>query len=50
MAFGTDNEKALVGGFTETFERGTHLLCEIHLRKNIDTKRVSMDMIFLEER
>ena len=44
MDFGTDDEKALVGGFNETFERATHLLCEIHLRKNIDTKLVSMDI------
>lgn len=44
MAFGTDDEKALVGGFNETFERATHLLCEIHLRKNLDTKLVSMDI------
>ncbi|XP_078364368.1 uncharacterized protein LOC144648781 [Oculina patagonica] len=44
MAFGTDDEKALVGGFNETFERATHLLCEIYLRKNIDTKLVSMDI------
>ena len=44
MAFGTDDEKALVGGFNETFQRDTHLLCEIHLRKNIDTELVSMDI------
>ena len=44
MAFGTDDEKALVGGFNATFERATRLLCEIHLRKNIDTKLVSMDI------
>ena len=44
MAFGTDDEKALVGGFKETFQRDTHLLCEIHLRKNIDTELVSMDI------
>ena len=42
MAFGTDDEKALVGGFNETFQRDTHLLCEIHLRKNLDTELVSM--------
>ena len=34
MAFGTDDEKVL--GFNETYERATHLLCEIHLHKNID--------------
>lgn len=44
MAIGTDDEKTLVGGFNETFERATHLLCEIHLRKNKDTKLVSIDI------
>ena len=44
MAFGSDDEKALMGGFNETFERATRLLCEIRLRKNIDTKLVSMDI------
>ena len=44
MAFGTDDEKALVGGFNESFERATHLLCEIHVRKYIETKLVSMDI------
>ena len=43
-AFGTDDEKALVGGFNETFERATCLLYEIHLCKNIDTKLLSMDI------
>ena len=42
MAFGTDDEKVL--GFNETYERATHLLCEIHLHKNIDTNFVSMDI------
>ena len=44
MAFGTDDEKALVGEFSESFERAIHLLCEIHIRKNIDTKLVSMNI------
>ena len=44
MAFGTDDEKALVGGFNETFKRATCLLYEIHLCKNIDTKLLSMDI------
>ena len=44
MAFGTDDEKALVGGFNESFERAIHLLWEIHVRKNIDTKLVSMNI------
>lgn len=33
-----------MGGFNESFERATHLLCEIHLRKNLDTKLVSLDI------
>ena len=44
MAFGTDDEKALVGGFNETYERVTCLLYEIRLCKNIDTKLLSMDI------
>ncbi len=38
MAFGTDDEKALAGGFTETFTRATHLLCKIHLCKKYRQK------------
>ena len=41
---GQMTKKALVRGFNETFERATHLLCKIHLRKYIDTKLVSMDI------
>ena len=44
MAFGTDGERALVAGLNERFVRGTHLLCDIHVRKNIGTKVVSMDI------
>ena len=44
MAFGTDDEKALVGGFNETFGRAACLPYEIHLYKNIDTKLLSMDI------
>ena len=44
MAFGTDDKKALVGGFNETYERATCLLYEIRLCKNIDTKLLSMDI------
>ena len=44
MAFGTDDEKVLVGGFNEIFERATCLPYEIHLCKNIDTKLLSMDI------
>ena len=42
LAFGTDDETALVEGFNQHFERATHVLCEIHLKKNIETKLVSM--------
>ena len=38
LAFGTDDEAALVEGFNQHFEKATHLRCEIHLRKNIETK------------
>ena len=45
MAFGTDDKKALVRGFNETFKRATHLLCKIHLcKKKKDTKLVSMNI------
>ena len=33
MAFGTDNERALVDGFKNNYDRSVHLLCEIHLKK-----------------
>lgn len=42
LAFGTDDETALVEGFNQHFERATHLRCEIHLRKNIETKLSSL--------
>ena len=38
LAFGTDDELALVNGFKNNFERSVHLLCELHLKKNIETK------------
>ena len=44
MSFGTDNEKALVGGFNEHFEKCTHLLCEIHLKKNIEERLLSLNI------
>jgi hypothetical protein len=44
LAFGTDDETALVEGFNQHFERATHLLCEIHLKKNIETKLTSMNI------
>ena len=36
MAFGTDDERALVDGFKNNFDRPVHLLCELHLKKNIE--------------
>lgn len=42
MAFGTDDEKALENGFNNNFERATHLLCEIHLKKNLERKLVEL--------
>jgi hypothetical protein len=44
LAFGTDDETALVEGFNQHFERATHVLCEIHLKKNIETKLSSMNI------
>ena len=38
LAFGTDDELALVNGFKNNFESSMHLLCELHLKKNIETK------------
>lgn len=38
LAFGTDDEKALVSGFRNNFERSINLLCELHLQKNIEKK------------
>ena len=38
MAFGTDDEKALENAFNHNFERSTHLLCEIHLKKKLREK------------
>ena len=42
MAFGTDDEKALVNTFNNNFQCATHLLCEIHLKKNLETKLVDL--------
>ena len=38
MAFGTNDEQALVYGFKNNFEPSVHLLCELHLKKNIESK------------
>ena len=33
LAFGSDNEEALVAGFKNNFDRSINLLCELHLKK-----------------
>lgn len=38
LSFGTDGEKALVIGFKNNFGRATHLLCDLHLRANVEIK------------
>ena len=42
LAFGTDDEQALTNVFNKNFERATHLLCEIHLKKNVERKLVEL--------
>ena len=38
LAFGTDDKQALISGFRNNFERAISLLCELHLRKNVEKK------------
>ena len=38
LAFGTDDEQALISGFRNNFDRAINLLCELHLRKNVEKK------------
>ena len=38
LAFGTDVEKALVTAFRNNFERATNLLCDLHLKANVESK------------
>ena len=45
MAFGTDDEEALENAFNHNFERSTHLLCEIHLKKNLERKLVELGIM-----
>lgn len=45
MAFGTDDEKALVDGFKNNFDRSVHLLCELHLKKNIEAKLKELGIV-----
>ena len=42
LAFGTDDEQALTNAFNKNFERATHLLCEIHLKKNVERKLIGL--------
>ena len=42
LAYGTDDEEALSGAFAENFERTTHLLCSIHLRKNVENRLIEL--------
>lgn len=38
LAFGTDDELALVSGFKRNLERSVHLLYELYLKKNIELR------------
>ena len=42
LAFGTDDETALENAFDENFERAIHLLCELHMKRNIEGKLQEM--------
>jgi hypothetical protein len=44
LAFGTDDEHALIDGFKNNFERSVHLLCELHLKKNVESKLQELTM------
>ena len=45
MAFGTDDEEALIQGFRNNFDRSVHLLCELHLEKNVEKKLQDMGIV-----
>ncbi len=38
LAFGTDGEKTLVTAFRNNFERAKNLLCDLHLKANVESK------------
>ncbi len=42
LAFGTDDEEPLANAFDENFQRSTHLLCSIHMLKNVESRLVEM--------
>jgi hypothetical protein len=44
LAYGTDDEEALSSAFGENFERATHLLCSIHLKKTVENRLVEMSI------
>ena len=45
MAFGTSDEEALIQGFRNNFDRSVHLLCELHLKKNVDFSLQDMGIV-----
>ena len=45
MAFGTDDEEALIQGFRTNFDRSVHLLCELHVKKNVEKKLQDMGIV-----
>ena len=45
MAFGTDGEQALISGFQNNFDRSINLLCELHLKKNVEKSYKMMELL-----
>jgi hypothetical protein len=42
LSYGTDDEEALVNAFEANFLQSTHVLCSIHLRKNVEAKLIDL--------
>ncbi len=42
LAVGTDDEEPLANAFDENFQRSTHLLCSIHMLKDVESRLVEM--------
>ena len=40
--FGTDDEKALTNAFNNNFQFAARFLCDVHLKKNAKSKRISL--------
>ena len=40
--FGTDDEKALTNAFNNNFQLAARFLCDVHLKKNAKSKRISL--------